>query len=70
MENGKVKITYDKDKNEITIMADANGLRYLSDICLSIIGEVTPAGHWHLMKSMGNLEEGSIDTIIMYSEDL
>jgi len=68
MKNVKIKITYDKTKNEITIMANADGLRYLSDICLRIIGKLTPAGHWHLMEAMGNLEKGSIDTIIMYSE--
>jgi hypothetical protein len=68
MEKGKIKITHDKDKNEITIMADADGLRYLSDVCLRIIGKLTPAGHWHLMEKMENLEKGSIDTVIIYSE--
>ena len=68
MRKGKIKITYDKDKNEIIIMADADGLKYLADICLKIIGKKTPAGHWHLMESMGNLEKGSINTIIMYSD--
>lgn len=68
MEKGKIKIDYDKEKNLVTIMADADGLRYLADICLRIIGKDTPACHFHLMEKMGNLEKGSIDTVIIYSE--
>jgi len=70
VKKGKIKITYDKEKNEITILADAAGLRYLSNIFLRIIGKTTPAGHWHLMEGMNNLEKGSINTLIAYSKNL
>lgn len=68
MKKGKIKITYNKEKKLISILADADGLKYLSDICLSIIGKDTPAGHFHLMRRMGNLEKGSIDTEIIFSK--
>jgi len=70
MEKGKIKIDYEKDENQITITADADGLRYLADICLRIVGKDTPAGHFHLMEKIGNLEKGSIDTVIKYTEKI
>lgn len=70
MEKGKIKIDYDKKKNQIIIAADSKGLKYLSDIFLRISGKHSPAGHFHLMDKMGNLEKDSIDTLILYSEKL
>lgn len=64
---GKIKIVYDKDENAIEIIADDDGLNYLSDICMKIKGHETPAGHFHLMEEMKNLTKGSIRTTITYS---
>jgi hypothetical protein len=62
-----LKITF--DGNEIHIEGNEQGLRYLADCCIRVIGKKDEAGHFHLMSEMNNLEEGSVATVIEYSED-
>lgn len=69
MKPGKITVLYDRQHNEVEITADEEGLRYLADICLRIIGKSDPAGHFHLMEKMGNLEKGSVNTVIRFDGD-
>lgn len=69
LEDGRIKIRFDKDKKEILVMGDKKGLEFLASCCLSIIGRNTPAGHIHLMKDMNNLKKGSVNTVIIFSDD-
>ncbi len=62
-----LKITY--DKNEIWIRGDKQGLQYLADCCMRIIGKKDPSAHFHLMPGMNNLMVGSVKTVIEYMED-
>ena len=66
MKVGKIKIEYFGQPQEVIITADAEGLRYLAEICLRLIDKTGPAAHWHLMEQMGSLEPGSIDTRIHF----
>jgi hypothetical protein len=70
MNKGKIYINFKKENNKksILIKADSGGLKYLSDVCLNMIGKNDPSGHFHLSEKMNNLEKGSIDTIIIYDE--
>ena len=61
-----LKITF--DGREIRIVGNKDGLQYLADCCISIIGQAGPGAHWHLLPQMNNLLEGSIATAIEYSE--
>jgi hypothetical protein len=66
MKLGKVKIEYFGKPEEIIITADAEGLRYLAEVCLRLIDKTGAAAHWHLMERMGSLEPGSIDARIQF----
>jgi len=66
MKLGKIKIDHFKDPEEIIISADADGLRYLADICERLIGKTGPEAHWHLSENMGSLEHGSVETRISF----
>ena len=66
MKLGKIRIEYFGQPQEVIITADAEGLRYLSEICLRLIDKTGPAAHWHLMEKMGSLESGSIDARIHF----
>jgi hypothetical protein len=68
MNNGKIKV--ESNGNKVFILADADGLKYLADVCLRIIGKNDPSGHFYLMEQMGNLETGSAELEIAFSEDL
>ena len=68
MQKNKLKITFDKKENQITIIGNEEGLKYLADVCLRIIGKDTPAGHFHLMDNMNNLDKGSINTSIIFEK--
>jgi hypothetical protein len=70
MKLGKIKIESFQDPLEIVITADADGLRYLSEVCQRLIGKQGPAAHWHLSPDMGSLEAGSIDTRICFVEKI
>jgi hypothetical protein len=65
--NIRLKITCDKD--EIWIRGNDEGLQYLSQCCTRIIGKKDPSGHIHLMPEMNNLMNGSMKTVIEYTED-
>lgn len=65
----KLKIEFDAEESEWIISGSADGLKYLADVCLGIIGHTSPAGHFHLSHAMGNLERGSVDTVIEYRAD-
>jgi len=66
----KLKITYNKENKEILIKGNKDGLEFLSDCCLRIIGKSDPSGHIHLMPEMNNLIKGSINVIIEYTDNL
>lgn len=57
------------DGNEVRIRGNEEGLRYLADCCISVIGKIDASGHFHLMPEMKNLMGGSIKTVIEYSQD-
>lgn len=61
---GKLKIEYEKESNRISITGDAEGLRYLADVCTRIIDKTGPGSHFHMSQEMGNLDKGSVETII------
>lgn len=64
----KLKIVYDKNNDEITILGNAAGLEFLADTCLRIIGKTDPGGHMHLQWEMNNLLEGSTSTLVEFSD--
>ena len=65
----KLKITYDDKKKEVTILGNAEGLEFLAGACLSIIGKTDPSGHIHLEWQMNTLLEGSVQTILEFSNN-
>jgi DNA-binding transcriptional regulator LsrR (DeoR family) len=69
MKVGKIKTEYFEQPQEVIITADAEGLRYLAEICLRLIDKTGPAAHWHLMERMRSLEAGSIDTRIQFAAE-
>jgi hypothetical protein len=69
MKPGKIKIEYFQEPSEIVVTADADGLRYISEVCQRLIGKQGPAAHWHLSADMGTLEAGSIDTRICFAKN-
>ena len=64
----KLKITYDSTEQEITILGNAQGLRFLAEACLAVIGKHDPSGHIHLQWQMNNLLEGSTSTRVEFSD--
>jgi hypothetical protein len=48
------------------ITADADGLRYLAEVCQRLIVKKGPAAHWHFSADMHSLEAGFIDTRICF----
>jgi len=69
MKLGRIKTEYFPEPREILITADADGLRYLAEVCQKLIGKQDAAAHWHLSTDMGSLEVGSIDTRICFVGD-
>ncbi|KPK89481.1 MAG: hypothetical protein AMJ94_12050 [Deltaproteobacteria bacterium SM23_61] len=71
--SGKIKIL--NTGNEIEIIGNREGLKWLADICISM-SEITddeaktPANHYHIADYMNNAEEGSIPLIILCKPDL
>ena len=65
----KLKIAYDKTEDKILILGNAKGLEFLAGACLAIIGKTDPSGHIHLEWQMGNLLEGSTQTLLEFSSD-
>lgn len=57
---------------ELRIRGNGAGLEHLSHCCLRLIGKThLPAcGHIHLMSQMNLLSEGSIPTIIEFTEKM
>jgi len=70
MKLGKIKVEYFNEPEEIIITADADGLRYLAEVCERLIGKAGPNAHWHLSETMGSLDPGSIDTRICFLEKI
>ncbi len=56
-------------KGEVWIRGDQSGLEELAQKCLWIIGKDGPAGHDLLQWQMNTLLEGSVETILEYSDD-
>ena len=69
MKLGKIKIELYQSPEELVISADADGLRYLAEVCGRLIGKEGPAAHWHLSEKMGSLVAGSIETRIRFMEN-
>ncbi len=69
MDEFRLRIKYDTDENEVRIIGNETGLRYLADVCMRIIGKTSPAGHFHLDPEPGNLDEGSTRTLVAYEPD-
>lgn len=63
-----LKITV--EDGEIWIRGNKEGLEYLSDCCVRIIGKHDPSGHFHFMPEMGNLAKGSIKTRIEFVNEV
>ena len=69
MKTRRLRIIHDAEHSEVRISGNAEGLKYLADACLAVIGHDSPAGHWHLMDRMHNVEEGSIDAVVEFVPD-
>lgn len=65
-QNHKLKITI--ENNEVIIAGNEEGLKYLADVCLRVIGKETPAGHFHLMDKMNNVQKGSVNTSVIFEK--
>ena len=65
----RLKILYNKKEGEICIRGNKSGLEFLASCCLHIIGKNDPSGHIHLQWQMNNLEEGSTETVLVFSEE-
>jgi len=68
MKTRKLNIKYSGNPPEITITGNADGLRFLAEICNRVIDKPDSSAHWHLMEKMGTLETGSVDTVICFEE--
>ena len=62
----RLRIRYDKAKQEIEVIGDQAGLEYLAEACLGIIGHKDPSGHLHLEHIMYNLSRGSTNTLLQF----
>jgi len=69
MKPRKITIQFVQTEQEISILGNTEGLRYLADVCLRIIGKAPPGNHFHLMPEMENLEKGSIKTVVVFVEE-
>jgi hypothetical protein len=65
-ENLKITVNYDEKTEEVKITANAEGLRYLADVCTNLIGKEGPAAHWHFMEEMNTLRRGSNKMVITF----
>jgi hypothetical protein len=63
---GRIRVSYDPDKREVTISADSEGLESIARICQRIAGQESPAGHWHFSEWFGTVDEGSLDLVLEY----
>jgi hypothetical protein len=66
--NYKLRVNFNKKRNEIEIIGNSDGLKYLSEICQRIIGKTDPSGHWHFSDSFHTLDKDSVDLIIIFEE--
>lgn len=64
----KLKIIYNSGQDKIYISGNKEGLEFLADCCLSVIGKSDPAGHIHLEWQMNNLLAPSTETILEFSD--
>jgi len=69
---GKLNVAF--VNGEVLIEGDREGLRYLSMVCvrlthLSDEEARTPSNHFHLSENVGNVQRGSLPTVIVHKED-
>ncbi|HQI76759.1 MAG TPA: hypothetical protein PK384_09630 [Candidatus Latescibacteria bacterium] len=62
------------EDGEVIIVADAHGLRRISEVCtrladLSPVEAATPAGHFHISEAMKNAEAGSLPLVVARKQD-
>ncbi len=59
-------------ENETTVHIEGNeeGLKYLSEICLEVVGQPPGPNHYHLSDAMNNLDPGKYELIVCYRKDL
>ena len=72
MASRRLKITYDKNDSEIVIMGNKEGLEFLTGCIKKVIekGESkSEHKHYHLQWQMNNLDAGSVETELVFSDD-
>jgi len=73
MTEPKIIVTF--ENGEVEILANREGMNFLSDICAGL-GDLTdeeartPANHWHINELMNTAEKGSIPMMITLKLDL
>lgn len=67
--DGRLRIEWDATANEVRIFGDAEGLAYLSRVCLERVGKEGPAAHWHLSTHFGTLDAGSPSLTVYFEAD-
>ncbi len=65
----KLKVIYDKKNEEVVIRGNAQGLKFLAGACLAVIGKNDPSGHILLQWQMNNLQQGSVQAVVEYSDN-
>ena len=65
----KLKIHYNEEKSEVSIVGNRAGLEFLANCCLAIIGRQSLSDHMLLQWQMNNLLEGSTETYLKFSKD-
>ncbi len=69
--NRKLKVTYDKKRQEINIFANKEGLEYLSEICKNI-GRSKIGEHYHFSSWTQDIQltKDSLDLVIWLIQDV
>ena len=65
----KLKVSYDDKEKELWVRGNKEGLEFLANCCLGVIGKTDPSGHIHLEWQMNNLMEGSVPIRLEFSEN-
>lgn len=64
----KLKVIYNEEQDKVHIIGNKEGLEFLANCCLRIIGKKSPSGHIHLEWQMNNLLIDSTETILEFSD--
>lgn len=65
----EIKIENGSPAGEVVVTADKEGLEYLAEVCVRLIGKTGLTAHWHLSSDMGTLTKGSINAIIAFQTE-